>query len=150
MYVKQFYHPIFLLLMIFAVLQFTVACSPEIETRSEVHKDLKALMDKREQAIEAKDIEAYKKLFIKEYLDGGIVYKTIIDDMETQFANAETIEFHYEKNPMNFKMNTARMVSMVSYKTDKMEKWVFHHERTIFRRIDGKWYFSGGVAVGLF
>lgn len=131
-------------------LQFLMACAPEVEDRKVVHKNLKKVMLQRKQAIESKDIEAYKKVIFKDYLDGGVTYQLLIGDMQNQFANNEKIEFDYKKNPMNFKMNTARMVSMVSYKTEKMEKPVFHHEKTIFRRVDGQWYISGGVAVGLF
>jgi len=139
-----------LLIIALFSLQYLIACSSEPESRKDVHTDLKSVMLKRKAAIEAKDIEAYKKLFLKEYLDGGVTYQLLIEDMKNQFAAHEKITFDYKKNPMNFKFNTARMVSMVSYQTEKMEKPVFHHEKTIFRRIDGAWYISGGVAVSLF
>jgi len=150
MYKKQLKYSIQLLVIFLFSLQFIVACSPEVESRKQVHTDLKSVMDKRKAAIESKDIEAYKKLFFTEYEDGGLNYQMIIEDMQSQFSSHDKIEFTYEKNPMNFKMNTARMVSMVSYKTESMEKPVFHHEKTIFRRVDGQWYISGGVRVSLF
>ena len=150
MYKKQIKYSIKLLVILLVSLQFIVACSREVESRKVVHSDLKAIMDKRKLAIENKDIEAYKKLFYTGYQDGGKNYDVIIEDMKYQFSNHDKIEFNYEKNPMNFTMNTARMVSMVSYKTEKMEKPVFHHEKTMFRRVDGQWYISGGVGVSLF
>ena len=140
---------IFFIIILFSM-QFLTACAPEVEDRTIVHKDLKQVMLLRKQAIEAKDLEAYKKIFLQEYEDGGVSYQMLIADMKNQFNNHEKITFDYKKNPMNFKMNTARMVSMVSYQTEKMEKPVFHHEKTIFRRIDGQWYISGGVALSLF
>jgi len=150
MHKKQYKYSIQLLVIFLFSLQFIAACSPEVESRKEVHADLKAIMDKRKAAIESKDIEAYKKLFLTEYQDGGLNYQMIVEDMKSQFSNHEKIEFTYEKNPMNFTMNTARMVSMISYKTPSMEKPVFHHEKTMFRRVDGQWYISGGVSVSLF
>lgn len=136
--------------VVFIVLPLMTACSPEVESRSQVHKDLKEVMEKRKQAIHNKDINAYKKLFLPEYMDGGVDYQTLMLEMESQFSAFETIEFDYVKNPMNFTMNTARMVSMISYKTNSMEKPVHHHEKTIFRRVNGQWLISGGVAIGLF
>lgn len=150
MYIKQLKSSIALLIIFLISLQFLSACSSEVESRKQVHADLKAVMDKRKLAIESKDIEAYKKLFYTGYQDGGVDYDAIIEDMKHQFSNYDKIEFNYEKNPMNYKMNTARMVSMVSYKTEKMEKPVFYHEKTMFRRVDGQWYISGGVGVSLF
>ena len=139
-----------LFLITLFLFQFLTACAPEVEDRKIVHQNLKKVMLLRKQAIETKDIEAYKKIIFIDYLDGGVNYNMLIADMQNQFENNEKIEFDYKKNPMNFKMNTARMVSMVSYKTEKMENPVFHHEKTIFRRVDGQWYISGGVAVSLF
>ena len=150
MYKKQLKYSMKFIIIFLVFIHFISACSREVESRKEVHTDLKAIMDKRKLAIENKDIEAYKKLFYTGYQDGGVNYDAVIEDMKYQFANHDKIEFSYEKNPMNFTMNTARMVSMVSYKIDKMEKPVFHHEKTIFRRVDGQWYISGGVGVSLF
>ena len=148
---KQVHHQLLKsFVILFLVLPLLMACAPEVEDRKIVHADLKKLMLLRKQAIESKDLEAYKKLILKEYLDGGVTYAMLIDDMKNQFENNEKITFDYKKNPMNFKMNTARMVSMVSYQTEKMEKPVFHHEKTVFRRIAGQWYFSGGIGVSLF
>lgn len=149
-HVKSYYRLIVLFIVGFIAFPLVTACSPEVESRSQVHKDLKEIMEKRKQAINNKDIDAYKKLFLPEYMDGGVDYQTLMLEMEGQFAAFDTIEFDFVKNPMNFTMNTARMVSMVSYKTNNMEKPVFHHERTIFRRVNGKWFISGGVAIGLF
>lgn len=150
MYAKSSYRLSLLLIVGFIILPLMTACSPEIESRSEVHKDLKDIMEKRVQAIKNKDIIAYGKLFLPEYLDGGVDHQMLMEEMESQFSASETIEFSFVKNPMNYTMNTARMVSMVSYKTNNMEKPVFHHERTVFRRINGEWFICGGVAIGLF
>jgi len=137
-------------LFLLLILSGIIACSQEVESRKDVHTDLKKIMEKRKLAIESKDMEAYKKLFFLEYLDGGVNYETIIQDMQNQFSDHDKIAFTYEKSPMNYKMNTARMVSTVSYQTEKMEKPVYHQEKTMFRRVGGQWYISGGVAVGLF
>ena len=141
---------IILFIILLFSLQFLTACAPEVEDRTIVHKDLKQVMLLRKQAIESKDLEAYKKVIFIDYLDGGVTYQMLIADMKEQFRKNEKITFDYKKNPMNFKMNTARMVSMISYQTEKMDKPAFHHEKTIFRRVDGQWYISGGVALSLF
>ncbi|HFE38980.1 MAG TPA: hypothetical protein ENK06_11280 [Gammaproteobacteria bacterium] len=147
---KSSYQTTIIALLLVVLLPFLLACSPETASRKEVHDALKAVIAKRKLAIESKDIEAYKKLFLPEYRDGGVTYKILIQDMADIFSRFEKISFTYQINPMNFKMNTARMVAMVSYKTDTMEKPVFHHEKTVFRRVNGQWYISGGVAIGLF
>ena len=46
-------------------------------------------------------------------------------------------------------MNSARMVGEISYKPAGAEKPVWDHEITLFRRVNGKWYISGGIRIGL-
>ena len=74
----------------------------------------------------------------------------IVEDMETHFAQYDSMEFTFKRSRVDLTMNTARMVGMVTYKTETMDSPVANHEITMFRRVDGQWYISGGVALGLF
>jgi len=137
-----------LLLIVFVML--VSACRSESGPTPEEKKAIKAVMEKRAIAIHNKDIELYKDVFISDYDDMGSNYQMIIEEMTENFERHEVIEFTYRRSPIDFKMNSARMVGNVSYKTDTMEKPVFDHEVTLLRRVEGKWYISGGVALGLF
>ena len=126
------------------------ACSRDSGPTPEEVQAVKAVMEKRAVAIKNKDIEMYKDVFLKDYDDGHSNYQMIVAEMAENFKQYETIEFTYQRSPVDLKMNSARMVGKVSYKTNRMEKPVYNHERTLFRRVDGKWYISGGMATGLF
>jgi len=126
------------------------ACDRNSGPTPEEIQAVKAVMEKRAVAIRNKDIEMYKDVFLKDYDDGRGNYQMIVAEMAENFRLYDTIEFTYQRSPVDLTMNSARMVGNVSYKTNRMQKPVFDHEITLFRRVDGQWYISGGMAIGLF
>jgi len=131
-------------------MSFLSACGEEPPTRKEEFIAVKKVMVERMEAINNHDIEAYRKLFIPDYKDGGNDINMLVADMQAHFENYPDLTFSYIKNPMNYKMNTARMTQRISYNSSKLKKPIYHHESTIFRKVNGQWRISGGIAVGLF
>ncbi len=119
------------------------------ESKREAIANVKKVMAMRKQAIETKDIELYKSLFLTDYDDGKSKYRQQMEYMQSVFDRFEKVEFTYQKSMVDLTMNTARMVGKISYKPSGA-KIAHDQEIAIFRRIDGKWYFSGGVKIGLF
>lgn len=138
----------FLLLIIAAV--FLGACDRKQGPTKEEVAAIKGVMEQRAVAIKNKDLELYKTLFLSDYNDGKANYELIIEEMAANFEQYESIEFTYQRSPVDLQMNSARMVGIISYKTNTMEKPVSTQEITLFRRVNDKWYISGGASVGLF
>jgi len=124
-------------------------CESKKPSRAELN-EVKQVMEKRQQAIHNKDIELYKQVIFSGYSDGGVNYDAIIADMQDKFDRYDKIEFTFQRSTVDMKMNSARMVGQVSYKGSGMDKPVYDQERTIFRKVDGKWQISAGIKVGLF
>ena len=111
---------------------------------------VKQVMEMRQKAIQTKDIELYKQVIFTGFSDGGVNYDGIIEEMAEKFEKYEIIEFTFQRSTVDMDMNSARMVGQISYKATGMEKPVYSQERTIFRRVDGKWTISAGIKTGLF
>ena len=133
-----------------SLIMLTACNRNDEESNREATVAVKKIMAQRKQAIETKDFELYKSLILPEYDDGKSRYQDQIDFMQSAFERYEKIQFTYQKSTVDLKMNSARMVGKISYKPSGAEKPVWDHEVTLFRRVDGKWYISGGVSLGLF
>jgi len=138
-----------LIAMIFLMF-FLNACNKSNVVSPETIAQVKAVMEKRAQAIKNKDMELFKQVFLPDYNDGKNTYQDIVEGMAENFRNYESIAFTYQRSPVDLSMNSARMVGTVSYQGNSMDKAVFDHEITQFRRVDGQWYISGGVNVVVF
>lgn len=123
-------------------------CESKKSTKAE-RDEVRAVMEMRQQAIRTKDIELYKQVFLPDYDNLGVTFDTLIEVMQANFDNNKTIEFTFRRSMVDMAMNSARMVGDISYKIDGMDKPIISQERTIFRRVDGKWKISGGVKVNL-
>jgi len=143
---KRILQTFFVILVSFAVL---AACEDKEQTRRDATVEVKKVMAKRKEAIETKNIELYKSLILPEYDDGQSSYKEQVEYMQSLFERYESIQFTYQKSMVDLKMNSARMVGKISYKPKGAEKATWNHEVTLFRRVDGKWFISGGVNLGL-
>lgn len=130
-------------------LPFLIACDNTEQSNREATVAVKKIMAQRKQAIESKDINLYKSLILPDYNDGKSSYQEQIEFMQSVFTRYEKIEFTYQKSMVDIKMNSARMVGQISYKPKGADKPVWNHEITLFRRVDGKWYISGGINLGL-
>lgn len=124
-------------------------CENTEESNREAVVNVKKVMAARKQAIENKDMELYRSLILPDYNDGKSQFKEQIEYMQSLFDRYEKIEFTYQKSPVDIKMNSARMIGKISYKPKGAEKAEWAHEITLFRRVEGKWYISGGIALGI-
>lgn len=146
---KYSYTPISLLILSLLIFSVITGCQSKKPDREEMAK-VKQVMELRQKAIHTRDIELYKQVIFPGYSDAGINYDGIVAEMQDKFENYENIEFTYQRSTVDMDMNSARMVGQISYKATGMKKPVYDQERTIFRRVDGKWMISAGIKAGLF
>jgi hypothetical protein len=110
--------------------------------------EIRKLMEQRKQAIENQDIELYSSLIYDGYTDVRSNKKDLVADMESAFKRYKSISFTYQRSPIEFKMNTARVIQRIIYHVDDTNESYHDHEITLLRQVDGKWYISGGVRSG--
>jgi hypothetical protein len=111
--------------------------------------DVRKTLSQRAKAIKEKNIDAYREVFMPEYFDGNYRREDLVNEMAALFAKYESIEFIAQKAPVETKMNSARVVQRIVYEFKGGDKPVHGREILQLRRIDGKWYISGGVYTGL-
>lgn len=139
-----------LLLSLLSTLSVLTGCEQNNKSIKEEKALVKQVMEMRQKAIQTRDIELYKQVIFPGYKDGGVDYNGVITDMQEKFDQYENIEFTFQRSSVDMDMNSARMVGKISYNATGMEKPVYDQERTIFRRVDGKWSISAGIKIGLF
>ena len=148
---KFSYTPNFLLILISLVLLLVTGCDRGNDaTKVKAKALVKLVMETRQKAIQTKDIELYKQTVFPGYSDGGVNFDGLIEEMQDAFKRYESITFTYQRSAVDMDMNSARMVGQISYQATGMEKPVYAQERTIFRRVDGKWTISAGIQTGMF
>jgi len=103
----------------------------------------------RKQAIDTKDIALYKTILLPDYSTSGVPYENLIDDIERLFSSDEQITFIYQKAPPTIAMNSARVTHMIEYQLSPSGRSTKLRETINLRRVDGKWYISGGITLGL-
>jgi len=138
----------FLLIFFIIFTTLLVGCRSKVPDLEAI-KAVKEVMAKRQIAIHTKDIEMYKEVIFPGFMDGGVTSDAVIEDMRQIFERYEKIEFTYQRSTVDMDMNSARMVGQISYIGTGMEKKVYYRERTIFRRVDGKWTISAGIQIGM-
>lgn len=138
---------VFLVLLGMALLS---ACSDKKQSSYEATVAVRKIMAERKKAIETKDINLYKSLFLPNYNDSKTTLKDQIEFMQSVFRRFKKIEFTYRKSEVNLMFNTARTMQRIYYTPDDAKKPVWDDETTMYRRVNGKWYISGGINTGLF
>lgn len=133
---------------IIGILLLMIGCEKRMPDK-EVSKQVRQVMELRQKAIETKDIELYKQAFYTGYSDRGVNINGLVEEMQHIFDTYKKIEFTFQRSTVDMDMNSARMVGQVSYLATGMDKPVYYQERTIFRRIEGKWMISAGVKTGV-
>ncbi len=137
------------LITVLVVSMLLAAC----EKKPTLEEDIAAVqkvLEIRKQAIDNKDLELYKSLFMSDYADSGVRIEDLLFDMENNFARYEQIEFQYKKTRPSIKMNTSRVVHIIAYEVvSGGSKTVRDQETLYMRRINNQWLISGGVKIGL-
>ncbi len=103
----------------------------------------------RKQAIDNKDLALYKTILLPDYSSSGVLYENVISDIERIFATSDNIEFIYQKPPPTIAMNSARVIHMIEYRFTPSGKSTRIRETINLRRVNGKWFISGGIILGL-
>lgn len=138
------------LLLALSLLLAVIGCSPQDVVSEEDVIAVRKVMEDRAKAIAAKDIELYKSLILDGYSEQSVTKAQIVGDMALKFQNYPGLKLTYQRSPVEVKMNTARVVGRVTYDVVGLEKPVQEQEILVLRRIDGKWFISGGININLF
>ena len=142
---KQFSYTTISLTVLLSFLVLLISgCDSPRPTKAD-RDEVRVAMELRQKAIQTKDIEMYKQVILPGYSDGGVSFDGLIEVMKANFAQNDAIEFTFQRSMVDISMNSARMVGDISYQATGMEKPIIIQERTDFRRINGKWFISGGV-----
>ena len=139
----------FLFMLIALAMALLAACSSQVNTEQDVI-EIRKVMEQRARAIVSKDIELYQSLFVVDYYDGHYRLPELIDDMRDNFQKYSKITLTFQRAPVELKMNSARVIQRLVYHAEGLDKPIHNHEKLLLRRIEGKWYISGGVQIGLF
>jgi len=129
-------------------LVFISGCEVEVPVEESI-AGVDKILEIRKQAIENKDIALYKSILLPEYSSSGVPLDNVIGDLERLFSTEEQIEFIYQKAPPSIAMNTARVIHMIEYKLTPSGKSKKMRETIHLRRVNGQWFISGGIILGL-
>ncbi|MDH5377534.1 MAG: nuclear transport factor 2 family protein [Gammaproteobacteria bacterium] len=112
--------------------------------------EIRKVLANRAKAIATKDLELYRSLFMPEYTDGQTTLNLIITDMKEAFErHPGSIKFTAQRAPVEFNLNTARVIQRISYEVEGMEKPIETREIVLLRLVGEQWLISGGVQIGL-
>ncbi|MBL1259252.1 MAG: hypothetical protein COB33_001825 [Thiotrichaceae bacterium] len=127
---------------------FLSACEFEVPVEESI-AGVDKILEIRKQAIDNKDMDLYKSILLPEYSSSGVPLDNVIGDLERLFSTEEQIEFIYQKAPPSIAMNTARVIHMIEYKLTPSGKSKKMRETIHLRRVNGQWFISGGIILGL-
>ncbi|VAW87558.1 hypothetical protein MNBD_GAMMA17-68 [hydrothermal vent metagenome] len=133
---------------VLTALVFISGCEVEVPVEESI-AGVDKILEIRKQAIENKDIALYKSILLPEYSSSGVPLDNVIGDLERLFSTEEQIEFIYQKAPPSIAMNTARVIHMIEYKLTPSGKSKKMRETIHLRRVNGQWFISGGIILGL-
>jgi len=131
-----------------SVLFFLSGCEVEVPVEESI-AGVDKILELRKQAIDNKDIALYKSILLSDYSTSGVPLDSVISDIERLFSNEEQIEFIYQKAQPSIAMNTARVIHMIEYKLIPSGKSTKIRETINLRRVNDKWFISGGIILGL-
>ncbi|MDH5547104.1 MAG: nuclear transport factor 2 family protein [Gammaproteobacteria bacterium] len=134
--------------LILSSVVFIQACNTGTPDPQDV-ADIRAVLAKRAEAIQAKDINAYRSVLHEEYFDGKYHLEDLISDMSRAFDHYASLEFRAQRAPVETKMNSARVVQSFVYQLEGREKPIEGREILLLRHFEDGWKISGGVYVGL-
>lgn len=135
-------------IVMLSVVPLLSGCENEIPVEQSI-AEVDKILEVRKQAIDNKDLTLYKTIILPEYSSSGVLYETVIEDIERLFDTEETIEFKYQKAQPTIAMNTARVTHMIEYRFTPSEKSDKIRETIMLRRVNGQWYLSAGITLGM-
>jgi len=107
------------------------------------------ILEIRKRAIDTQDLALYKTILLPDYSSSGTPLDSVVSDIERLFTSNEKIEFIYQKAQPTIAMNSARVTHMIEYKLSPSGKSVKTRETINLRRVNDKWFISGGITLGL-
>ncbi|MDH5229199.1 MAG: hypothetical protein OEZ58_11595 [Gammaproteobacteria bacterium] len=125
------------------------ACSGPQDTREADIIAVKKVMEKRAKALQSQDLQLFSALIYDAYDDGRSTKASIVAETEAAFKRYKHIKLNYQRSPVEFNMNTARLIQRISYQLDE-QPLIHEREILILRKINGEWLISAGVIAGLF
>ena len=123
-----------------------LSCGSTVSQREDIVA-VKKVMAQRKQAIESHDLALYQQLLLPAYADHNTDYQTQVENIKSLFTRYHKIDLTYQLSPVEISGQSARVAGTISYKLNELDKPIYIHETTLFRKLNGKWYISGGVSL---
>lgn len=122
------------------------------DTRKDYSADIEAIyqvLDVRQQAVSNKDLSLYESIIFSEYSEYGAKRELVLEDMKLTFERYPDIELKMPRIRPDVTRNTARIMQSSFYRSSADQPVVQIKETLMFRQIDGRWFISGGIVLGL-
>jgi len=137
-----------LLFCITLVLLLMTGC----DTRKDYSADIEAIyqvLEVREQAVADKNLELYDGIIFSEYSDRGVKRTLVLEDIKLTFEQYPDLGLQMPRIRPDVKRNSARIMQSSFYRSEASKPEVQIQETLMFRKMEGRWYISGGIALGL-
>lgn len=122
------------------------------DTRKDYSADIEAiyhLLELRQKAVASKDLELYERIILPQYSDSGIDRNVLVQDMKLAFEKFPELSIELPRIRPDVKRSSARVMQTLVYRSGADRPAVNKQERLMFRRVDGHWFISAGIATGI-
>ena len=119
-------------------------------TQKDYSVDIAAIYDVlqvRRQAVANKDLALYDSIIFSDYSDAGIKRELVLEDIKMTFNRLPGLNLQQPRIRPDVKRNSARVLQSSIYQIGAGEQTANIRETLMFRKIEGKWYISAGIAL---
>jgi len=139
---------VFLIFMALICGIMLTACNTQKDYTQDIAKIYKVL-ERRAQAVTQQDLKLYDSIIFTEYTSSGIHRDLVLDDLKLTFEKFPDIQLEMPRIRPDVKRQSARIMQSAYYRVSINSPVIEIKETLMFRRIDGVWYISGGITMGL-
>ncbi|MFV2057121.1 MAG: hypothetical protein ACC707_11685 [Thiohalomonadales bacterium] len=133
-------------------LLITIVLLVSCDTRKDYSVDIAAIyavLQVRQQAVANSDLDLYDSILFSDYSDAGIRRDLVLEDIKITFDRFPVLTLQQPRIRPDVKRNSARILQSSMYQSASGKKSVQLREVLMFRKSAGKWYLSGGIALGV-
>jgi len=139
---------VLLITMVLLAVVLLVSC----DTRKDYSIDIAAIyavLQVRQQAVANNDLKLYDSILFSDYSDAGVKRDLVLEDIKMTFDRFPVLTLQQPRIRPDVKRNSARILQSSLYESASEKKSVQLREVLMFRKNAGKWYLSGGIALGV-
>jgi hypothetical protein len=130
------------------VLLLSVGC----DTRTDHSEDIAAIykiLELRQKAVGSKDLALYESIIFSGYSSRGVKREMVLDDFKLTLQRIPELSLRMPRIRPDVKRNSARIAQSSFYRTGADKPAVQIKETLMFRKIEGHWFISEGIVLGL-